>query len=165
MSAKHLSVLSSFIASSPQDWSPSTFTGNKLKSLQAILNAILPPSNTLGASDIKLYRFVDYAFTHLLPAEQKDKEIKAFTYYCEQHLSIFSDDKAQIRTIKKLDTDAFDKSSDKAFYRHIKEYALLGYFSDERVLKEQLNFHYVPGEYQGCVKADPNTKLFVSINI
>ena len=110
--------------------------------LSDLCDQLLPRTTTLGAVDVGVPEFIDRMLMRLLTGPERREAVAVLD---------------GLRTAGKADLD--DLPPD--FFLLLKRMALLGYFTSERVMTEQLDFHPAPGHYASCVPAD---RLFVNLN-
>ena len=66
-----------------------------------------------------------------------------------------SDDKLSF--VKELDEKAFGKKEANAWFRSVKKYTLIGFFTSEEGVTKASNYVKAPEAYKGDIPADENT--------
>lgn len=169
VAAPSLIVLLEACQSEPRlDWQPQFFTINEAQCISALVDVILPRTETPGALDVNVDVFLDRIFAQTYDEEGQQKvraDIAAFNSNCKKsHGAVFTklNEEDQINVLK-----AAEKNSGKfgrgvwgkgvedkgpvGFYRSIKSMAIWAYFTSEKMGKEVLNYDPVPGDYKGCI--------------
>ena len=119
--------------------------------VEAISDRILPKTDTLGALDVGVPEWIDLMYGEFLSDEEKTVFSKGITGLNrtsrKAHKSIFA----------KLTGDQRDEvlmglaESDSTFFKKARELTITGYFTSEKVMKEVLNYDFIPGMWEGCV--------------
>lgn len=164
------SLLSSCKNEPELGWQPELFTIDQAKTVTEMTECILPKTDTPGAKDLRLSRFIDRMAKELFsPEDQKQflAGLQAFEQECQNTYS-----KSFIECTHEQQEEfllQLDKKSPKftpsiwgfptkepvdepmSFYRTLKDLTLLGYFSSEEVGKHMLAYDPVPGAYLSCI--------------
>jgi len=149
-------------------WTPQVMNENQAKTISAIVDRILPATDTPGAIEVGVDQFIDKILHQVFP----DKIKESFSAGLDQ-FNQFAIDQYGKNFIKltHIEQDAviaayeeksgsmpgsmwnfsFDDSVEFPFYRMTKELSLIGYFQSERISKEVLNYNPIPGPFIGCV--------------
>ncbi|MBT5814188.1 MAG: gluconate 2-dehydrogenase subunit 3 family protein, partial [Opitutales bacterium] len=119
--------------------------------VEAISDRILPKTDTPGALDVGVPEWIDLMYGEFLTDEEKTVFSKGITGLNrtsrKAHKSIFA----------KLTGDQQDEvlmgldESDSTFFKKARELTITGYFTSEKVMKEVLNYDFIPGMWEGCV--------------
>ena len=150
--------------SAADTWPPSFFTTDEGVAITQISDTILPPTDTPGASDVRVPQFVDqYAYRCLTQEEQKEFRdgLEQLLANCkaeygiafadcsqEQRLAFLNAADEQARSIAGLNPAL--KEEDHPFFLRLKGLVLMGYFTSEKIGKEVTAFLPVPGKYEPC---------------
>ena len=152
----------------PLSWQPKVFNEEQARTIGAIADSILPKTDTPGALELMVDRFVDIMVDVGYASEEKATFI--------DELNVF------IATSKKKYGNAFEDCSDEekseqlsaaekssgqyvgtvwgtnlaeqeslGFYRKLKGLILLGYYTSEEIGKNVLSYDPVPGKQLGCI--------------
>lgn len=160
-------VLNGCKADTHPDWTPEFFTSEQFQTIGAIAECILPKTDTPGAKDLFVDRFVDKMLKmSYAEADQQSflEGMAAFEEDCKaMNGKAFAKCSAeqQTTTLKKYETQSapvpptvwggqlgtFDPVP---FYRQLKALVLLGYFTSEEVGENLLAYQPIPGKYVGC---------------
>ncbi len=166
-----VSLLNSCKSETGLSWQPEFFTEEEAKTISALVDMILPRTETPGALDVKAHVFIDKVVARVFDeAGQQNMrdEIAGFNSDCKNsHGSAFVD----LSTSKRAEVlEAAEKASGKynpsvwgitlgeqkpvGFYRSIKSMALWAYFTSEEIGEKVLSYDPIPGNYIGCVPLD-----------
>lgn len=161
-------VLNGCKADTSPGWTPEFFTADQLTTIGDIAECILPKTETPGAKDLLVDRFVDKMLKmSYSEAEQQSflEGMTAFEADCETaNGKAFSTCSAEQQTafLQKHEDQSppmppsvwggqLGESDPVPFYRQLKSLVLLGYFTSEEVGENILNYDPIPGQYRGCV--------------
>lgn len=152
-------------------WNPVFLNKDQAQLVSDIAETILPESDTPGAKSLKVEVFVDLMLKETL-SEQDQKHvlngIDSFVSYCsDTYDQSFSDisleEKKQVLTYFEQNSNKFNPSlwggvigeqPPIDFYRRIKQFTLLGYYTSEFIGKNVLSYDPVPGRQEGCIPVD-----------
>jgi hypothetical protein len=149
-------------------WQPLFFTETEAKTIAAILDMILPRTDTPGALDVKSDIFIDkvIAKTYIEEAQAKMRsEIAAFNSECEKNfggafIELNASDKEKVLQAAEANSGKFSpgvwgtavgKQEPIGFYRSIKSMAIWAYFTSEEIGKNVLAYDPIPGTYEPCM--------------
>ncbi len=150
------------------DWQPQFFTEEQAAQVSEITEMILPKTDTPGAKDLKVDMFVDLMFAKTLSPEDQEHVMKGYDRFaeiCQEKFSkpftnLNNDQRAEILKQVGEETNKFNPSiwgtflGEQApldFYRRVKQFTLVGYFTSEEIGKNHLRYDPIPGEYKGCI--------------
>ena len=144
------------------DWVPGFLTDHEAEFIRELGETILPKTNTPGAKDAMVDRFIDTIRPLRFSAEdntaykQKLNEFiqLANTELGNEFVKVSSDKKlAWVTAVDKASYEAIRNNADgeRPFYLALKEQILGGYFSSEIVAKEYFEFDPNPGSYEACI--------------
>ncbi len=149
------------------DWQPQFFSPDQVPTISGMIDVILPKTETPGGLDLKVDLFVDLMFAKALsPADQDHLKTgyKEMTDLYDQNFGksfLALSDTEKVKALKLLGkhTNQFNPSIWGStlgeqppidFYRRLRQFTLLGYFSTEEVGKNILAYDPIPGEFDGC---------------
>ena len=163
-----LSLLQSCKSEPRLDWQPLFFTEDEARFISALVDTILPRTETPGALDVKVDIFIDKVFAKTYDAEGQQKvraEIAQFNEDCKKNFgAAFADldekDRAKALNAAEANSGKFNGAvwgtavgtqAPVGFYRSLKSMALWAYMSSEEIGEKVLNYDPVPQEYKGCI--------------
>jgi hypothetical protein len=126
------------------------FDENEWNTLLQILDVMIPGTDTPSASDVGTQYFLDEICTHCMTKEQQQLIHEGFQMFFNQKQPLEE-------MVKEGDRKAFDKDDEWAWFRVIKQYALIGFFTSEAGTTQASNYVKFPGDYVGEIALDENT--------
>jgi len=146
-------------------WMPIHFTQAEADFISELGETILPKTNTPGAKDAMVERFLDTVRPLRYSTEENEKFKDGLNALMEQAKADLGKDFVKASPDKRLEwITTLDKSSFDAvkaqpnmpeeempFYLSLKEQILVGYFTSEVVAKEYFAFDPIPGRYDPCI--------------
>ncbi|WP_100611450.1 gluconate 2-dehydrogenase subunit 3 family protein [Confluentibacter lentus] len=149
------------------DWQPEFLKEEEAKTISALVDLILPRTETPGALDVKVDVFIDKVIAQTYDAAEQEnirKEIAGFNADCEKTFgNIFIDlNKAdQTKILQEAETTSgkinpgvwgtsIGEQKPVGFYRSMKSMAIWAYFTSEEIGEKVLNYDPVPGIYDPC---------------
>ena len=139
------------------------FSPEETEALQAIVDTILPETETPSASQVGVPAFIDQVLNRNSSQETRDDfkaQFKAFLKGAQEDLGtpfIKADSEMQFGYISKLHEIAVgpkDDSQDQTlpgFIMWMKQLTVIGYFTSEPGATQVLRYAAMPGPYRGCV--------------
>ena len=163
-------LLHSCKADSRLDWEPQFFTHDEANFVSALVDTILPKTDTPGALDVKVDLFLDKVIDRTYDEEGQKKmrsQIASFNEKCKQeHGDDFANlsqaNKEKVLTEEEARGGKFSggvwgtavgKQEPISFYRSMKSMAIWAYLSSEEIGKNVLSYDPIPGVYNGCIEA------------
>jgi len=150
-------VLAEFFSScNGQDmsaYSPVFFNKKEYSLITRIIDCILPATATKSASQVNVQVFLDLVFQQCLAPEEQ-QEIHAGMKSIETEFETSTDKNV---FVKELDEKAFGKKEANAWFRTVKKYTLIGFFTSEEGVTKASNYVKVPEAYKGDIPADEKT--------
>jgi hypothetical protein len=151
------SVLSSFLSGCANKdmsgYAPTFFSKNEFKVIPGIIDIIIPATKTKSASQVNTHVFLDQVFTQCLTKEEQTvlkDGVKNLVKY-------FNDAKDKVQYITDVDKKAFSNDESAAYFKTIKRYTMIGFFTSEEGETKASNYVKIPSEYKGEVPMDANT--------
>lgn len=150
-----------------------TLSAQQDAALGCIADILLPRTDTVGAADVGVDRFIDLILTESMPARDRDRFLEGLAAIDARSVSLYGaplgsarreqqeslvhslDSQLPEPTLTRAEAEARDRAPATALagYRALKGMVLLGYFTSEAVAKELLNTDpIIPGRYDGCVR-------------
>lgn len=152
------------------NWAPQFFDQNAAMTLARIADIILPASKTPSASDVQVPAFVDLIIKDCYSVEEQED----FLNQLKQLENDFENQNENtFNEAKEGDQEAFIQTIDQQlatpqkspFYQSLKQLVLLGYFTSEKIMTENLNYHAIAGRYDGCVPFTAGDGVYVDNNV
>lgn len=157
-----------------ESWSPEQLSLNQGQLLALISDTILPETHSPSASQVDVHHFVDLLMRDVFSETESNRisdGLDQFEDYCIEKTGIsYSDHGIQQRhdLLKLIDDDAYSDqptgSFDSVFlqqYKFIKSLVITTYFTTEEGVKQNLEYLPIPGDYEGCIGVDGDTKIIV----
>jgi hypothetical protein len=169
------SLLQSCKSENRLGWQPLFFTESEAKTIAAILDMILPRTDTPGALDVKSDIFIDKVIAKTYDEEAQAKmrtEIAAFNSECEKNfgnafVELNPADREKVLQAAEKNSGKFSpgvwgtavgKQEPIGFYRSIKSMAIWAYFTSEEIGKNVLAYDPIPGTYEPCMPLSEGQK-------
>ena len=134
-----------------------TFSESEMRTLRALVDTILPATDSPAASAADTHYFIDLAIPACAtPAAQKTfrSGLAAFGGFDQ-----LSADK-QVAKLKSRAAADVPLSYDESFFRILKDYTMTGYFLSEIGATQALAYERVPGGFWGDLPLKPNQKAW-----
>ncbi|MFP4091118.1 MAG: gluconate 2-dehydrogenase subunit 3 family protein [Cyclobacteriaceae bacterium] len=169
LSASTLSQLWTSCKSVPAlDWQPQFFSEAQAQTVSALAEAILPRTDTPGARDLQVDRFIDVMVKNIF--SEKDQQafvagLQQFEEACQkstgsgfaelsaekQEAFLLEQEKVSNPVNHAVWGEAVGEKKPVPFYRQLKAMVISVYFSTEEIGKNHLTYEPVPGELRGCM--------------
>ena len=134
------------------------FTAAEMRTLRALVDVILPATDSPAASAADTQLFIDLAIPACAtPAAQKT--FRAGLKAIGDGFSSLPHDQ-QVASLKARATQDIALDYDQSFFKILKDYTLTGYFLSEIGATQALAYIRVPGGYQGDLPLAPNQKAW-----
>jgi hypothetical protein len=151
-------------------WIPKWLPKQRAAMLEALVDTILPATDTPGAKLARVQVFVDLALRDCYtPDEQRlfTTGLEALAADCgKTHGRPFEACSPEERhaLIAPLDAASYkpDTGARGAFVRILKDLTLVGFFTSKIGATEVLAYEKVPGGYRGCVELRPDQKAWAT---
>ncbi|MDX1672137.1 MAG: gluconate 2-dehydrogenase subunit 3 family protein [Balneolaceae bacterium] len=142
---------------------PQTLSPEQNKMVTVISELIIPETDTPGATEAGVNRFIDKMLTDWNTKEERDHFLKGLTGvnqvsnndYGKKFLDL--NKQQQVELLGKLEEMAITEKTDgntvemKPFFSQIKEYTIVGYYTSEIGASVELKYNHVAGYYDGCI--------------
>jgi gluconate 2-dehydrogenase gamma chain len=131
-------------------------TPAQLELVATIADHIIPRTDTPGARDAGVHRFIDVMMTEYYTKDEReafvgglvDVNVRARAAHDQTFTRCT---KKQQRTIlEMLDAEAFPPRSKPHFFATMKELTILGYYTSQAGATQELRYVQVPGRFDGC---------------
>lgn len=124
-------------------------------SLEKMVDTFLPETDTLGAVQLNIHRFLDKLIANCYPEEEQKSFINGLDILEEKAQGLFSKSFGFLESLQSetilLGLDNEENAEEKAFFDFAKEQVILAYTSSEYFLTNFTNYEMIPGGYDGCV--------------
>ena len=138
----------------------SHFTESEMRELRALVDVILPATDSPAASAADTHFFIDSA----MPLCATPKALATFRAGLADlaHAGFAAKSPAdQVVFLKERATRDVSLPYEESFFKIAKDYTLTGYFLSEVGATQALAYERVPGGYQGDLPLAPNQKAWV----
>ncbi|PSL03317.1 gluconate 2-dehydrogenase subunit 3 family protein [Cecembia rubra] len=149
-------------------WTPQLLSQDQAKILAALVDRILPRTDTPGALDVGTDEFIDKILVSAFPEKIQKGFASGLDSFNTTAKSLLGKDFTKLDNSKKdevikhfeeksealpgaLWAYNFAEGDEFPFYRMMKELALLGYFHSEKIGKAYLAYDPIPGPFKGCI--------------
>ncbi len=156
-----ISVLEGCKTTNNTAWVPQFFTQEQGKVLVAVVDSILPKTDTLSASEVNVHVFLDNFAKAVMPKEEKEEFRTAIATIGklarnktskEESMEIVAEDVAPILR------DAFSDALEIPYLNKIRNLTIWGYKCTEYVGEQVLAYDPIPGNYVVCQDVNELTK-------
>lgn len=169
LSASTLSQLWTSCKSVPElDWQPQFFSEAQAQTVSALAEAILPRTDTPGARDLQVDRFIDVMVKNIFSENDQQafvKGMEAFEADCrkatgsgftelsseQQEAFLLKQEKVSGKVNHAIWGETIGEVKPLPFYRQFKAMVISAYFSTEEIGENHLTYEPVPGELRGCM--------------
>jgi len=124
-------------------WRPRALTPDQAELVATIAEQILPATDTPGARDVGVHRFIDALLAESYPAGERERFVAGLTDLGRAFQASTPDQQRAL--LERLDREAAP------FFRTLKDLTLVGYYTSEIGATRELHHVPVPGRYDGCV--------------
>ena len=140
-------VLKGCTADSSGDWKPVALDGKQLQAVTDFAEVILPRTDTPGAKDARVERFVDSMIADFVSEGERDYFFEKIDWMVEREFSgLSADGKHQFVS----DLVERDDQVGREFFLRFKQMVMLGFFTSEVGATKVLSYDAIPGIYSGC---------------
>ena len=151
------SVLSAFLSGcankDTSGYVPVFFTKDEYASIIAIIDVIIPATKTRSASQVSTQVFLDQVFSQCMTKEQQS----VIKDGLKQLVPGFENAKDKLQYVTEVDKKAFSDDESAAYFKTIKQYTMIGFFTSQEGETKASNYVKIPDGYKGEIKPDANT--------
>lgn len=163
------SVLSGFLASctnkEAKDNKYEFFTSEEMKTITETMDIILPATKTKSATQVNAHLFLDQIFAKCMMADQQTV-IREGLVQLASGLASATD---KLKYLGEIDEKAYAGDENAAFFKTIKQYTMIGFFTSQEGTTKASNYVKIPEDYKGEVPVTENTlnygKTFLTYHI
>ena len=147
-------------ASTP-DWAPAALSSGQVDLLGIVVDRILPRTETPGAVEAGVPRFIDLMLERWAEPEERERFLTGLDgldgLMREAEGTTFraADTEARTALLARLDQEAVQAREDEVdplpFFATLKEWTLAGYYTSEVGATQELQWLPMPGRYDGDV--------------
>lgn len=151
-----LSLPSVATAQTPLSWSPKVLTQAQAQVLEVAVELIMPATDTPGAREAGVARFIDRAMGNFYdPAQVKTMRDGLDRMQADAQASYSMgfaalDERRQTELLTRYDAEA-TRLPLTHFFALIRQATTVGFFTSETGATKTLRYDPFPGEYRGCV--------------
>lgn len=137
-----------------------TLSQEQFELVAQMADLIIPPTETPGAKAAGVQNFVDHMLTNWNTEEEKEHFLEGLKQVDDVSNENYSsgfmdlDEQQQTEVLKLLEQEASENPTDsehKPFFRMMKEFTIVGYYTSEIGADQELQAAIVPGYYDACV--------------
>lgn len=145
------------------------FTDPQNELLIAIIDTIIPKTDTLSASEAKVNVFIDLVLHDVFEEDVRQKFLLGLADFDRECISVTKKSfkelgpKARFKYLEKVDKEVMGKefSGVEPFYFSFKQLTLNAYFSSKEGVTQNLNYVPIPGAYQADISLSEGDKITV----
>lgn len=136
------------------DWEPTFLDVDNSKLVGVVTDIIIPTTDTPGAKEAKVDRFIDAMMGSWSP-ENRERFILGLAQFNEKSTLKFN--KTFVKCSVEQQTEIVDemvaeaKKTNPHIFKSLRELTILGYCASEEGATSLLNYDPVPGPFKGCV--------------
>jgi hypothetical protein len=153
-----------------EPWSPRWIAPARAAMLEALVDTVLPATDTPGAREARVHVFVDLALRDCYTAEEQQvfvTGLEALAGACQaRHGRPFEACSPDERHALVAPLDAASYAPDTgprgSFVRILKDLTLVGFFTSRIGATQVLAYEAVPGGYRGCLDLRPGQKAWAT---
>lgn len=155
-----IAVLNGCQADKSVDWKPSFFTQDQIDVIAEAAERIIPKTDSPGAKEALVHRYIDEAVKNNFNKEDQDKVINGVGIidslsndkFQKKFVAISDGQKDQIlQELADASKNGDDKSEMGLVFKQLKSLVVTGYFTSEIGATMALVYDPIPGSYIGCV--------------
>jgi len=157
MGSAALGSVVTIFAATPTPRKATFFSESEMRALRALVDVILPATDSPAASAADTHYFIDLAIPACASAKTRETfraGLKAFLGY--EKLT----PEKQVAKLKARAEKDVPLGYDLSFFKILKDYTMTGYFLSEIGATQALAYERVPGGFQGDLELKPNQKAW-----
>jgi hypothetical protein len=156
----------------PADASGFTLTAEQENLLAEICETIIPATDTPGAKDAQVEKFIVTLLRDCYPKEAQDRFMAGMERVDRESKSLFGKPFAQAQPEQRISVLKMEEANaaadrkagvkDTPFFTMAKELTLFGFFTSEPGATKVLEYQWVPGKYEGCIPLKPGQRAWAT---
>lgn len=156
----------------PAAWAPRTLTAPQLGLVTALAEAVLPATDTPGATGAGVHEFADHLLTDWMSEDERERflgGLGALDAACRERFAASFpelDAERQLDFLRPLDAAGVEArragEDPLPFFATLKEVVLVGYYTSEIGMTQELQYRVVFPSYEGCVPLDEVGRAWAS---
>jgi len=155
-----VAVLNGCKADESDNWVPTFFTKEEIDVLAEAAERIIPKTDTPGAKEAFVHRYIDEAVKNNFKKVDQDKfkegvavfDLRAKDMFSKKFVDISDEEKDQIlQGLVDASKNEEESSSVKDVFPTLKSLVVGGYFTSEAGATQALIYDPIPGPFQGCI--------------
>jgi hypothetical protein len=168
LSTSFLTLLQSCQGQDRLSWQPQFLSTEHAQLVSALVDTILPTTDTPGGLDVKVDMLIDLLCAKTMNEEGQKGVVASLDAFNEKCTAEFgkvfhqlsADQKETILEKEEANSPKFGRGvwgygvgeqPEVGFYRSFKSTVIMGYCTAEEIGKNVLNYDPIPGPYQGCI--------------
>ncbi len=148
-------VLGGCQAVATPDWEPAFLSVEQARMVDALVDRILPPTETPGARELGVGAFVDRMLDEYYLGEDQRRFVSGLEMLEAQALDRFGAPFSECRVERQDELiEALARGAtaeERAFFQMAKELTVLGFFTTEAGATQVLQYELIPGGFRGCI--------------
>ena len=150
-------------------WKAEFLSMDQVNLLSEIAETILPKTDTPGAKDAKVSRYLDQYVSRFMKPEEQEKYKQALTVFdafsqklfTKSFVNISNENKANVLQAM-IDDPSEGESSPSEIFNQIRSVVNMAFFSSEIGATQVLDYIPIPGDYQGDIPINSTKGLVYS---
>lgn len=148
----------------PASWTPRALSSAQLDRLAAVVDRILPPTDTPGASEVGVPEFIDRLLADWAREDERTRVLDGLDSLDDLSVEALgtpfleADRAQQTELLSRLDVEAVaarGRDDDPLpFFATLKEWTLVGYYTSEAGATRELQWLAAPGRFDGDLPLD-----------
>ena len=148
------SVLKGCTPAEVDSYTPVFLNQEQFDTVAAIADRILPTTDTAGAIDVGVDRFIDLMLKECYAKKEQERFVAGIMEFLgtfEEGISFHKLENEEKDRILTPVSESEEDADTNVMFATVKDLTLLGYFTSEQGIKQNFNYQPVPGRYDGCV--------------
>jgi glucoside 3-dehydrogenase (cytochrome c) hitch-hiker subunit len=129
-----------------------------------VAEMIIPRTDTPGATDVEVTRFIDLLLAEWYPDEEREQYLAGLADLDRRAREsrgsgfVDLDEAARAGLLASLDQADGPAGGAERFFTRTKSLTIYGYFTSQRVMEDVLRTPVIPGRFDGCVPLTARTE-------